>query len=93
MINDMDSRVKALKLVELSAKIEVRNEGNIQYYNIANVENLTVSIQNLVDNFRSILLENENMNQKIIEEISKISKVIEKIHNLLRMQTICNERI
>ncbi|WAM31971.1 hypothetical protein [Caldicellulosiruptor naganoensis] len=89
----MDSRVKALKLVELSAKIEVRNEGNIQYYNIANVENLTVSIQNLVDNFRSILLENENMNQKIIEEISKISKVIEKIHNLLRMQTICNERI
>jgi chromosome segregation ATPase len=78
LTSDMDLRVKALKLVELSAKIEVMNEGNTQRYNIANVENLTVSIQDLVDNFRSILLENESMNQKIIEEINTISKAIEK---------------
>lgn len=78
LTRDMDLRVKALKFVELSAKIEVIKEGDTQRYNISNVENLTVSIQDLVDNFRSILLENESMNQKIIEEINNISKAIEK---------------
>lgn len=90
LINDMDLRIKALKLIELSAKIEVTDGETTKRYNVTDIENIISNVYNLVDKFRNVLLENENINRRIAEDVSVISKTIEKssqfIDNASRMQ-------